>query len=965
MLELARAIDSERARSLESDFGDDARRAPLVLLGSAFPPLCPRSGHQVDACERLIREGIQAPRRRSELLADARGVCDRVPRGDAFARELRRFVWAERARVALRELLPPELGGAPISVTAYELSLLAEVALELALAEAERHLAARFGAPERADGARASMCTFGMGKLGGQELNAGSDIDLLFVYDSDEGQAGELSLHEFWSRAVRFAVALLDTPSEDGLIWRVNLRLRPEGSSGPVANSVAASERYYETWGRQWERAALLRSRVVAGNFELGSLIAREVFAPFVYRHQVDTSIGATLLDMVERARVELSRDPERDLKLCRGGIREAEFFVQTLQLIWGGRDSSLQVPGTLRALSRLESRGLVSSREARKLAEDYAFLRRIEHRIQWSTGLQTHTLPTSPAELARLGRTLGHADERPLLSELAHIRERVQALFDSAVPGRHRRSADSPYRTLLSSLHDRARVRAEADALFGSAEFGDHLAALGRRPDDLLGDLTRERYPELGERVLEALQASSDPEQAARYLRAFLSRFLSASAYVQALGEDQRALFRVVSVLGASRMVGDTLVARPELADVLVFGDAQVSDPVAAVEAELLAEGRVRTPSTRAEERLDAFVAALRIAKRRVQLEVAVAHLGGALNTREATRLLAALANEIVRRSAAFILGDQARGLCLIALGKLGGSELGYGSDLDVIFVFDPAFAPSREEALSYFAARAQRIVRLLTEPNAAGPGYALDTRLRPSGAQGLLVTSIGAFARYHGVDVPEARSDASLATSSGAAWERQALLRARACAGDLQLGQRVVEIARVAAYERGAPPVEELMRLRQRMEVELGRERPGRYDLKTGRGGLLDIEFCVQWLQMHHGLDQAVRSTDTAFALQALHERGYLERSLFFPLREGYRFLRRLEQRLHVLGGNSASLIDGSSSTLNELARSMGFSDEPGSPASAQLISRYLTVTSSVRDAYLAALGQPSSPT
>lgn len=961
MHELAVAIDADRAMALTTEFGDGSRRAPLVLLGTAFPPLTPR-GYQVDALERVIRDGLQAPRRRLELAADAHAATQHVPHGDVFAQELRRFVWTERARIALRELLPPELGGAPIAVTSHELGLLAEVSIELALAEAAQRTSLEYGRATKSDGTDAAICVFGMGKLGGQELNAGSDVDLLFVYDTDEGAAGDLSLHEYWTRVVRRAVAILDTPSDDGLIWRVDLRLRPEGSGGPIANSMAATERYYETWGRQWERAALLRSRAVAGNLGLGSVIAREIFIPFVYRREVDPNIPSTLLDMVERSRIELSRNPERDLKLCRGGIREAEFFVQALQLIWGGHEPSVQVQGTWRALSRLESRGLVNAREARQLGEGYAFLRRLEHRVQWATGLQTHVLPADRDALTRLGRTLGHADERPLLAELTSIRERIQELFDSIVPGRRPSERLSPFRTLLACLPERERTRAEAEHLFGTAEFGDHLIALARRPDDLLGELTLERFPKLGEQLLEALHSCSDPEQSLRYLRVFFGRFLSPAAYVQALAEDPRALFRVVSVLGASRMVGDTLVARPELADVLVFGDAQVSDPVAAVELELLAEERPRDASARREEREENFVSALRIAKRRVMLEVAVADLGGSIGTLEATRLLTELANEIVRRTVGFILGDQARGLSLIALGKFGGSELGYGSDLDVIFVFDPAYAPSRAEALPYFAARAQRIIRLLSEPNAAGPGYALDTRLRPSGSQGLLVTSVGAFARYHGVDAPEAHGEGLHATSSGAAWERQVLLRARACAGDRQLGKRVLELARIAAYERGAPPVEELVRLRNRMEIELGRERAGRFDLKTGRGGLLDVEFCVQWLQMRYGKDPRVRTTDTSGALAALHEQGYLERSHYITLREGYRFLRRLEQRLHVLGGTSASTIDTQGSGLNEVARALGFSGEPGRSAGAQLLSRYETVTASVREAYLAALGAAS---
>jgi glutamate-ammonia-ligase adenylyltransferase len=312
-----------------------------------------------------------------------------------------------------------------------------------------------------------------------------------------------------------------------------------------------------------------------------------------------------------------------------------------------------------------------------------------------------------------------------------------------------------------------------------------------------------------------------------------------------------------------------------------------------------------------------------------------------------------------VLRQVVNLVCAGDARGLSVIALGKLGGRELGYGSDLDVIFVFDPSTAPSYQEAFGFFTRRAQRILRVLSEPSFAGPGYELDTRLRPSGSQGMLVTSLGAFARYHGVDTAEAREYASSATSSGAAWERQALLRARLCAGDRELGARVLAIAHEAAYHGGAPPVEELTRMRQRMQLELARERPGHYDLKVGKGGLLDIEFCVQWLQMRHGDDLSVRTTDTGEALEALHAGGYLNRRLFDLLRDGYRFLRRLEQRIHVLTGQSSSQIDAHSPRLGQLARRMGLQDEPGSSASEQLLARYEAVTANVRAAYLEALG------
>lgn len=959
---LAEHIEPERARTLAADLGRGRGRGLAVLLATAFPPFGDLTGHRIDALERLARDGVRAGRRRRDLLTDARRAVRDVSDGVAFGKALRRFAWLERARIALRELLPVDLGGAQVATTAHELSLLAEVTIELALEEASHEVSLRYGMPERASGEPSALVVFGMGKLGGEELNAGSDVDLIFVYDTDDGR-GELDLHEHWTRVVRRLVATLETPSEDGFVWRVDLRLRPEGSRGPLVNSVAASERYYETWGRLWERAALLRARPVAGDRALGASVEREVFTPFVYRYAADPELAHGMTDMVERSRRELSEDPERDLKLGPGGIRELEFFVQTLQLVFGGQTPTLRVRNTLEALARLRSRGMLGDREVRALADAHALLRKLEHRVQWTTGVQTHLLPKDVVELARLARTLGHADERPLVEELARTRQRVALLFATVVPGGRPRSSSPQFAALEAALAEQRSAAAEAEALFGSAELGEHLTALARRPDGLLGELTRERRPGFTEALLAALLESPDPEQAARYLRGFFGRFGDASAYIGALDADPHALSRLVTVLGSSSFVGDAIVARPDLSDVVLFGGGAVSDARAALLLELETHRAALPQNADASDEQQAFVTALRIAKRRVMVELAVADLAGTLGLREITRRLSDLAEAVVEHATARVLGDAPRGLAVIALGKLGGRDLGYGSDLDVIFVFDPDAVPASEEPTHYFSRAAQRIIRLISEPSVAGPGYELDTRLRPSGSQGMLVTSLGAFARYHGISTPESVTIGPSPSSSGAAWERQALLRARVCAGDPELGRRVLEVAEAAAYEGGAPEVLEMHRLRLRMQHELARERADRFDLKTGFGGLLDIEFCVQWLQMRHGLDERVRTNDTGLALEALLNARYLERAHFDVFREGYQFLRRLEQRIHVLTGHSDSVIDTRAPGLSELARRMGLTDEPGRDAARQLIAQYRVVTSSVRDAYLAALGLHAS--
>jgi glutamate-ammonia-ligase adenylyltransferase len=800
-----------------------------------------------------------------------------------------------------------------------------------------------------------------MGKLGGLELNAGSDVDLVFVYDTDDG-ASQVSLHEHWTLVVRRVVETLETPSPDGLVWRVDLRLRPEGSQGAIANSVDATERYYTTWGRLWERAALLRSRPSAGDLALGALLEREVILPFVYRRTVDTSLPAALVELVERQRDELSTDPERDLKLGPGGIREAETFVQALQLVWGGREPSIRAKNTQDALARLRSRGLVRDEEAQAVGVGYSLLRRLEHRVQWMSGLQTHLLPSDEAELSRLARTLRLRDAAELSEAVQRVRSAIHDRFAALAPAGPAGPASrmEPLAALFAA--DGAASFAEAaENAFGSEEIGDHLAALARRANDLFGVVTRERWPDLAVTVLDELAASADPEQAARLLRSFLARFATPDPYVSALAGDRQALRRLVTAFASSAFIGDAVVARPELADLILFGGGAISDPVAAVEVEIDGQaGRLANDADPMDVQ-QALVSGLRIAKQRVMVEVAVADLAGSIGTREATRLLSALADEELGRALGHVMGDEPSGLAVIAMGKLGGRDIGYGSDLDVIFVFDPERAPNADEAGFFFTTRAQRIIRLISEPHAAGPGYELDTRLRPSGSQGMLVTSIDAFARYHGLSLDgQKRTSSAPGASHGAqAWERQALVRARFCAGDAALGARVVEIAERAAYETPPPSPEDVHRLRERMERELGRETSERYDLKAGRGGLLDVELAVQLVQMTHGSDPRLRTPDTPAALEALATTGHLERGDYEAFREGYRFLRRLEQRIHVLRGTSSSVIHRRGPGMPELARRMGYRDTPGTPAVAALLARYRDVTETVRAAYEHVLG------
>ncbi len=960
---------------------DEATVQLAALLAAAYPALEAQIMTRPDDVIAIGRGRLRIARDlrtyRRLLMAEITDVEDLA----AVRRALRRFAQRERLRIGARELLVSE--GADLDTTSREVSDLAQVCIEVALAEAERWAEQRFGTPcsmaGPVPGARCGFVVLGMGKLGGRELNVGSDIDLLPFYETDDGEVRkdgapvEQSLHEHFTRITQRFTATLEEPTDDGICWRVDLRLRPEGSRGPLVNALAAAERYYETWGRPWERAALVRARPVGGDLELGNRIL-DALSPFVWRKVVDPRIAQEMTALVQRARVEISSDPDRDLKHGTGGIREAEFFVQALQLIWGGKEPRIRHPNTLEALRRLWTRGLVTDREARDLESAYLALRRVEHRIQLATGLQTHTLPTGP-RLETIARSLGHASGHELEKDLEKIRRKVAARFASLTrevelsPGVTRSAALEPLFTALDSGEEALVLTALAEGTFGldfstsaSPDLARHLVQLTRRPDFPLGASTRDRHPDLAPDLLAALADAADPEQAARFLVSFFARFAAPSVYTRAMAADRQVLRKVVGLFGASTFLGESLVSRPELVDTVLFarGTPTPESAAARVREELDAAERAVAESPDVDPE-DAFVGALRRAKARVLMEVGLAELSGELSTRAVTLVLSAVADGTLEAATRRALEERKLegGLAVVGMGKLGGREIGYGSDLDIFFVYE---APADDEtAAERYVRAAQRVLRLVSTPHGEGPGYELDTRLRPSGSHGLLVVSLDAFARYHGTSV----EGEPLGTKEAHDWERQALVKARPCAGDRELGARVLEIATKVAYEHGAPDPSRMHHLRMRMERELAKEGPTRFDLKLGYGGLVDVEFATQWLQMKFGRDPRIRTQDTETALAALEAAGYLDAQHASILREGYALLRRLESALRVVHGTSASLIEQGAPGLPALARRMGFREgtsvQSGAPGA--LLARYAAVTRDVRAAYLAILGLPGT--
>ncbi len=1003
LLALAQGIDPERSSLYAARFVSALPRGTnghglATLLASAYPALAPVLEATPDIARRLAAEGYLTERDRPVLRTRLGARVGDLSEPERVKRELRRASRDERVRIALRELLPPALGGADVDVTARELSALADVTIEIALNEAVFAISQRFGPPRSSSGAPARFVVLGMGKLGGEELNAGSDIDLIYFYDTDDGAAqrpgsAPITLHDFWSRVSKRLTATLEEVTADGFVWRVDLRLRPEGRGGPVVNSLAAAERYYESFGRLWERVALLRARPSAGDLAFGDEVLA-LLSPFIWRRRVDPRVAGEMIQLAHRARAELSADPTRDLKLGPGGIREAEFFVQALQLIWGGKEPRVRARGTLDGLRRLRAAGFVTDREAQEIALGYIALRRAEHAVQVASGIQTHALPQAREDVERLGRALGFAGAQAFATDISAHMATVSARFLSLLP--EGEVSSSRFTAAIAALERAspedfaAAVVAAARATPGvtveatPAAAGQELASLvperwadiardllelARHPDAPLGTRSQETFPLLAETVLGAVLDSADPEQAARYLRVFFARVTHPGVYVKLLGDDPRAVRRLVEALGASAFIGDALANNPELGDALLFAqraptpdEARAEVQAALAEAPIdAADGDAQGSGFAVPE--EGLVTALRRAKARVTLEVGLADLASEIDTRQATLTLSALADAELDAATRFALGTAegapVKGLSVLAMGKLGGREIGYGSDLDVLFLFDPEAAPKDVDPFTYFARAARRIIRLISVSHAAGPGYELDTRLRPSGNQGLLVTSLEGFARYHGCAAAPLADESPTAAPRvrAAAWERLALLRARAAAGDPALGAEAMRIAHAAAFEMPSDTrsvAEEIHRLRARLERENSQERHGRYDLKLGRGGLVDVEFAVQLLQIKHGKDPRVRTTETAVALEALAASGYLDPEQAELLRDGYAFLRKLEQRIRILHASAAHLLEERAPGLLPLARRMGIRDRRGSEAAAELIARYRAVTERVRATY-----------
>ena len=795
---------------------------------------------------------------------------------------------------------------APLADITRAVTELAELALDRACLQARQELDERHGAPRGPDGQPVQLWIIGMGKLGARELNVSSDIDLIYVYEHDGETAGALdgrgriSNHEYFARTVKAIYSLVGDTTEHGFVFRVDLALRPNGSSGPPAVSLLALEEYLQVQGREWERFAWLKSRVVAPRDCIGSpevQALRGVVLPFVFRRYLDYSVFDALRSLHSQIRDHAAKrsagHPERanDVKLSRGGIREIEFTVQLLQVVRGGQFPELRRRPTLEALQRLAQAGLMPQETANALAQAYVFLRRVEHRIQYLDDQQTHVLPTRDDDLAWIAQTLGYSDCCAFLHELDAHRELVAQEFDTLLGGNGKKQCNGggcggprgvappapELESVLEQLPPGFRERV--------AEWRNHPRVAGLR------DEARARLFRLVLRTAQWLKEGRVTEEATLRLANWLEPLLRRESYLALLLERPSVHEQLLHLLGAAKWPARYLLQHPGVIDELV-GDALLSERFVVADFERELAMRLASLQSTGEDDDETLLNLLRRAQHAETFRTLARDVGRRITVEQVADDLSALADSVLRITAQWCwsrLKTRHRDspqFAIIGYGKLGGKELGYGSDLDIVFVFDD----DDENAPEVYAAFVRKLINWLTVKTGEGDLYEIDTALRPNGNSGLLVTGFDAYANYQ----------QQRGSNTAWTWEHQAMTRARFVLGSAALQARF-DAVREAVITSVRDPValrEEIVTMRERVR-SAHPTRAGQFDVKHSPGGMVDAEFAVQYLVLSEAAahPELRGNVGNIALLQRAEQVGLLPLGVGQAAADAYRELRRVQ--------------------------------------------------------------------
>jgi glutamate-ammonia-ligase adenylyltransferase len=834
-------------------------------------------------------EAMKKPVERQRVLEDSDGLlgAGELPEPEAMER-LRVFKRRWLMVVTLRDLTK----ATDITGSMEELSWLAEAVIELALRFSTDSAIKRHGIPP---GGGYEMSVIALGKLGGMEINYSSDVDLMFVYTDREGETGgaetpsglianRISVHEFYVKVAEGVSALLGRNTDEGIAYRVDLRLRPAGQKGEIAIPLSAYKRYYENWGRTWERMALIRSRPVAGDPDLGRAFL-SVVEHFVWHRPADYQEVEEIRSLKKKIDSTFTRD---DIKRGYGGIREAEFFVQTFQLIYGSENKALRSFRFMDAVKGLKRMGMVPAEELDRLVGAYLHFRRLEHYLQMLDDLQTYRIPSGETELGVLAEKMGFLTTKAFLSDLRIRRMGVKDMYNSLLG-----TEEDAHTEALSLLEDEFsdgelkgymafKGALDTDDALRSIKRLRELMSASRSPADRA--VTRRGVPHLIDLALR----EPGPDKALKGLESFLSSFGLKEAYMNALMDEKGTLTRgLMRLMSMSSELTRIFLSSPSYLNWLVE-----SMPIRK-------SLRWQRQELRRLLKRSGDQTARLIKYRSVEwVRTGMHFFQGIIDVGELTRSLSHLA-DAVTGAALELAGAEGTGLGIMALGKHGGRELTYGSDLDIIFV-----SHGTEEATG----AAERALKLLTSYSGLTTLYEVDTRLRPDGSKGQLVKSLEGYRKYY--------------TESAQPWEVQALLKTRPVAGDSAVGAAFMAMARQVLIERCHELTLPLLReTRERIVAELARKSGG-LDIKLGPGGMEDVEFHVQWLQLSYLRDHpSLMVQNTQAALSRLMKAGILERQDGLTLSSLYDYYRKLKTYLRANGEKVVDNQQGAGVGLNEV--------------------------------------------
>ena len=787
------------------------------------------------------------------------------------------------------------------------MTTLAEFALDIAFVHSQSALQVQHGQPQSAQGLIAQLCIVGMGKLGARELNVSSDIDLVYIYDHDgetTGDAngrGRISNQEYFGKVVRAIYALIGDTTEHGFVFRVDLALRPNGNSGPAAVSLNALEEYLHVQGREWERFAWLKSRVIAPRQAVQSAVAqglRGIVVPFVFRKYLDYNVFDSLRILHRQIRDHSAKRsagrPERsnDVKLSRGGIREIEFTVQLLQVVRGGQYPELRTRPTESALQRLARAGLMPQATADGLARAYVFLRKVEHRVQYLDDQQTHVLPTVDADLDWLAHAMDYPSACEFLTELDAHRELVAQEFDALLGGASKPCKGCNGKSAPPSAEDLDDLVLQLQGTFQErvASWQTHPRVQGLR------DTSRERLIRLVQRTGQWVAQGTVTEEAAVRLADWIEPLLRRESYLALLLERPNVHQRLLRVLGAARWPARYLLKHPGVIDELA-GDAILEERFSAAEFDHELEHRRIALKGGGEDDDESLLNLLRRAHHAEVFRTLARDIEGRLTVEQVADDLSALAEAVLAITTRWCWArlknkhrEQPR-FGIIAYGKLGGIELGYGSDLDIVFVYDD----DDERAGEVYAALVRKLINWLTVKTGEGDVYEIDTALRPNGNSGLLITSFDAYAKYQ----------QQRGSNTAWTWEHQAMTRARCVLGDAELHSRFNAVREAVI---GTPRDKNSLRSEiVDMRAKVRSAHPVRgtgFDIKHSPGGMVDVEFAVQYLVLAHGQNhpELLANVGNIALLQRAQVCALLPAPVGDDAAQAYRSLRQIQHHARL---------------------------------------------------------------